>query len=127
MALVVDASAVGALVFGEPRKPWVSRINDDQLIAPRLLIEQTTANIGGVERLVCLTARYEEPSDPTETTRIAHRHSLTFYGASYLWLANHHRAGRISLDVRLARAARRLGLTTPLPDDAGQTAPRARS
>jgi len=38
MIRVVDASAIGAVVFGEPAKSWVeTQITSAQLIAPALL------------------------------------------------------------------------------------------
>ena len=145
MIRVVDASAIGALVFGEPEKPWIqSQTEASGLIAPPLLLFE----LGNIcwkklrrfpreaEILLaawntwCVSALVKtEPTDPIGTLRLAREHDLTFYDASYLWLAQDRDADLISLDGQLVRAARRLGLSAPAPADAPppHTTPRSRN
>ena len=145
MTLVVDASAIGALLFGEPEKPWVEAQTDDaELIAPSLLIFE----LGNIcwKKLQRLPAQVSiilpawnawcasslvraEPTDPVQTILLARDHGLTFYDASYLWLARYRTADLVSLDVKLVCAARTLGLRAPMPRDRAnrQTTPRSRS
>jgi predicted nucleic acid-binding protein len=60
-----------------------------------------------------------EPSDPIRTMRLAQAHELSFYDASYLWLAEHRSVELVSLDARLVRTARSLGIAAPSPDEGG--------
>ena len=143
MIRVVDASAIGALIFGEQEKPWVEEQTDPaELIAP-LLLDFELGNIcwkklrrfpADAELLLAAwdtwcasTLVAMEPIDPAQTIRLARAHSLTFYDASYLWLAQHRHADVVSLDVDLVRACRSVGLHAPSPGDAGQTTPRSRN
>ena len=141
--LVVDASAIAALIFGEPDKPWVEmQINSMELFAPPLLAFEL-GNIcwkklrrfpGDADRLLAawdVWCRSDliatEPSDPIQTIRLARAQEMTFYDASYLWLAVHLKAAIISLDARLVRAARSLELHAPAAGDPAHTTPRSRN
>jgi predicted nucleic acid-binding protein len=140
---VVDASAFGALLFGETAKAWVvDQIRGEVLIAPRVLAFEL-GNVCWVkmrrnptEAAALLTAWMAWAQEPPVTVldidlvdvlRLAREHDLTFYDASYLWLANDRTADLISLDAKLVRAARIIGLHAPAPGDAPHTTPRSRS
>lgn len=56
------------------------------------------------------------PHDPVAPVRLATTHDLSFHDACYLWLAQHRNVELISLDARLVRAARSLGLHAPTLD-----------
>jgi predicted nucleic acid-binding protein len=145
MIRVVDASAIAALVFGEQEKPWVEELTDEaELLAPPLLLFEL-GNIcwkklrrfplqADVLLLAwttwCASALVKsEPTDRIQTLILAHENNLTFYDASYLCLARDRTADLISLDAKLVRAARKLGLHAPMPGDgpASQTTPRSRN
>jgi predicted nucleic acid-binding protein len=139
MIRVVDASAIGALVLGEPEKPWVEALtNEVELIAPPLLVFE----LGNIcwkklrrfpQQADVLLAAWSawcdaglvrvEPTNPLQIMQLAGQHDLTFYDASYLWLAWDRTADLISLDRQLVHAARSLGLHAPTP----QTTPRSRN
>jgi predicted nucleic acid-binding protein len=117
---VVDASALAALLFGEPEGEAVAaRLSDARLVAPALL---------GFELAnVCLikTRRYPEQGEVLTTAfelwhrlgveemAVKHDHALglaaqtglTAYDASYLWLARELGAELVTLDRQLERAA----------------------
>lgn len=117
---VVDASALAAIVFGEPEAEAVAeRLTDARLAAPTLL-DYELAN-------VCLTKIKRQP-DQRETLRAAFRlarrlkieavavdHAatldlaeatgLTAYDASYLWLARSVGGELVTLDRKLAAAS----------------------
>jgi predicted nucleic acid-binding protein len=100
MIRVVDASAIGALVFGEREKPWVEAQTDEsKLIAPPLLLfelgnicwkklrrfPQQADVLLPARNTWCASALVKaEPTDPTRTIDLAREHDLTFYDASYL-------------------------------------------
>ena len=131
MTRVVDASAIGALVFGEPEKPWVeSHIASVELIAPSLLrfelgnicwkkvrrFPDEANRLMAAYDLWCMSELVrDEPIDSIQTLRLARAHELSFYDASYLYLAANRRADLVSLDARLVRVARSLGLHAPAP------------
>lgn len=116
---VVDASALAALLFGEPEAEAIAaRLTGARLAAPSLL-EYELAN-------VCLTKIRRQPGQ-RETLRaafgLAHRLNvetvavdqasvldlaeatgLTAYDASYLWLARSLSGELVTLDRRLAAA-----------------------
>jgi len=142
---VVDASAIGAMLFGEPDGPWVHRmISGPTLVVPAIFHFE----LGNT----CWTKLRRHPGDADEllgawldwnaqppvaamavdlvhTMQLARDNSLTFYDASYLWLAQDRAADLISLDGQLVRTARRLGLAAPAPADAPppHTTPRSRN
>ncbi|MGE0816166.1 MAG: type II toxin-antitoxin system VapC family toxin [Vicinamibacterales bacterium] len=120
MAVVIDASAAAALVFGEPAADEVRRqLAGHALFAPRLL-DYELANVAwkklrhvpgaGVAILAALVeasrlkVTHSDP-DMTEVLPLAVATGLTPYDASYLWLARQLRLPLITLDAALARAA----------------------
>jgi len=117
---VVDASAIGALLFGEPEGPEVARrLEGDRLIAPHLLpfevasICRKKLQRHGVQRHVILTALAMFGDMDIERIEIhlpgilwlAEQTRLTIYDASYLWLARQAEAELVTLDQKLAAAA----------------------
>ena len=117
---VVDASALAALLFGEPEAEAVAlQLGDARLVAPGLL---------GFELAnVCLVKLRRHPAqrdallhafrlrDRLDVAEIAVDHDgvlelaaatgLTAYDASYLWLARRLEAGLVTLDRKLLAAA----------------------
>jgi predicted nucleic acid-binding protein len=120
-AVVVDASALAALVFNEPGAEEVAgRLEGCRLHAPPLL-KFELANVawkkarrhpelaGRIAR--ALRAALDRESwiswmdvDHAETLLIAHATGLTAYDASYLWLAGFLGADLVTLDACLAAA-----------------------
>jgi predicted nucleic acid-binding protein len=118
-ARVVDASAICALLFGEPDGPAVAeRLGEGRLIAPALLSFEV-AN-------VCLKKMRRHPErrdalmiafgmldrmaigvvevDHGEALVLAERSGLTAYDASYLWLARRMSIELVTLDRQLESA-----------------------
>ena len=116
---VVDASALAALLFGEPEGETVARsLEGARLVAP-ILLGFELAN-------VCLTKARRHPEQRVElisafrlwrrlgieeiaidyesTLELALTTGLTAYDASYLWLARRLDATLITLDRQLAQA-----------------------
>lgn len=120
---VVDASAMAALLFGEPEAERVAGLLEGRrLVAPTLLPyevasvcrRKVTEGEGDPEDLLAglaLLGRMDVrlvDGDPVETARLALAAGLTAYDAAYLWLARALEAELVTLDAALARAARRL-------------------
>ena len=120
---VVDASALGALVFGEPEaEEVVKELADARLIAPSLIQYELAS--------ICLKKIYGYPSkknqlleafqmscrlsieiisiEHLEVIELAKRTHLTTYDACYLWLAQKTSARLVTLDKRLKKAATKL-------------------
>jgi len=118
-AKVVDASALGALLFGEPDGAAVAeRLRGAGLIAPALMPFEV-AN-------TCLKKMRRHPDqrdalmiafglldrmevgvvevDPGEVLAVAERSGLTTYDASYLWLARIMNSELVTLGRRLEAA-----------------------
>jgi predicted nucleic acid-binding protein len=108
--VVVDASALAALLFGEPEGPAVARRMEGRpLLAPTLLRYEMAS--------VCVKKIGEEPEQaagllsalrlmPRMGIREVQRESgLTAYDAAYLWLAREMGAQLVTLDRRLRKAA----------------------
>ena len=116
---VVDASALAALLFGEPEGETVARsLEGARLVAP-ILLGFELAN-------VCLTKARRHPEQRVElisafrlwrrlgieeiaidyesTLELVLTTGLTAYDASYLWLARRLDATLITLDRQLAQA-----------------------
>jgi predicted nucleic acid-binding protein len=119
---VVDASALGALIFAEPEGPeMVARLMGATLTAPALLpFEMASICIRKAQRhpeqrdmlLAALDVfrRMEIPAvgvDVRDVVRLAEDTGLTAYDASYLWLARLLNAELVTLDPDLAEAAAR--------------------
>jgi predicted nucleic acid-binding protein len=119
---VVDASALAALLFGEPEAEAVAALIDEsQLVAPSLLAFEL-ANVCLVkcrrhpEQRDALVAAFhlreqlgveEIAVDHACVLDLALATGLTAYDASYLWLARQLGAEMITLDKELARAIER--------------------
>jgi len=114
---VVDASAIGALLFGEPEGPEIAeRLEGDRLIAPYLLpfevasICRKKLQCHAMQRRVILKALAMFEDMDIERIEInlpsivllAEQTGLTIYDASYLWLARQTGAELVTLDQRLA-------------------------
>lgn len=118
---VVDASALGALLFAETEAEAVAaRLRGSSLVAPSLLGYEISN--------VCLTKLRANPAQRAEfllafgnwnnvgidlvavdhegVLGVAEQFALTSYDASYLWLAQRLGAELVTLDRRLASAAR---------------------
>ena len=143
MIRVVDASAVAAMLFGEPEGEWVrDQLTRQSLFVPAVFDFELGNTCRSKSRwhpeaaVTFLEAWLDWNSEPPvaalavdlfATMDLARDHGLTFYDASYLWLARAREATLISLDAQLVRAARSLGLPAPSPNDPDQTPPRSRN
>lgn len=124
MAVVVDASAIAALLFGEAESEAVRRrLRGHALHAPSLIdyelanvawkklrgaaanAEATFAALAVARRL---NVHLSQP-DPVQVLALAAATAVTPYDASYLWLARTMGLPLVTLDQRLARAAERTG------------------
>jgi predicted nucleic acid-binding protein len=117
---VIDASALAAMVFGEPEATAIARsVNDSRLLAPALL-DFELANVCWKkcrrtpdQRSVFLAAyawrhavAIERAAvDQDETLFLALQTGLSVYDASYLWLSRKLGAELVTLDARLAAIA----------------------
>jgi predicted nucleic acid-binding protein len=118
MTLVVDASAVAAVLFHEPDGATIdAHTEGETLIAPHL-IDFELANIcwkrmrrepNNVPALLTMLAGLKSVGikrvtvPPTEVAELALRTGLTAYDASYLWLAMSRDVELVTLDNQLAR------------------------
>ena len=123
MAVVVDASVIAAIAFGEPEGPGLAaHLSGQTLLAPTL-VDYELANIAWkkVRRrpvthpLVAAALRAASRLEltrvivpPVEAFRVANETGLTAYDAAYLWVALIRDAELVTLDADLARAAARL-------------------
>jgi predicted nucleic acid-binding protein len=117
---VVDASALAALLFGEPTAQGIAeQLEGSSLFAPTLLPTEVASvylkksrrhptqrnallvAFGLLERMDI--ARVDVDLDAA--TQLAEQTRLTIYDASYLWLARRLGAELVTLDGALARAA----------------------
>lgn len=119
MPLVVDASALASIIFGEPEGPDMARYLDEEtLIAPALL-DYEIANIGlkkihrQPDRMPEILAALDQagglniervPVPPLGLLALASSTGLTAYDAAYLWVAISRDAELVTLDHQLARA-----------------------
>lgn len=118
-AKVVDASALAALLFGEPEGAAITeRLQGAGLVAPALLSfeiantcvkkirrqpdqrEALLAAFGMLDRMEVGIVEVEHG----EVLALAERSGLTAYDASYLWLARRMGCELVTLDRRLAAA-----------------------
>lgn len=127
-AHVVDASALGALVFGEPGADAVaSRLGSGPLAAPVLVrfelanicLKKIKAHPALEKQLLEAHALVERIAirlsdvDHQDVIPLAQKTGLSSYDASYLWLALKMQATLITLDTRLKAAAARQGVYAP--------------
>jgi len=124
-AEVVDASALAALLFGEPEAERVAeRLEGATLFAPSL-IRYELASVCAKKRQVypdqgdALLAALDlypqlgvvEAEIPAaELARFAGDADVTAYDAAYLWVAMHADIPLLTLDRKLATAAGRAGV-----------------
>ena len=117
---VVDASALAALLFGEPEADVVAgQLADARLAAPGLLAYEL-ANVCLIKQRrhpnqrSALTAAFrlrhqfnveENAVDHDGVLELATTSGLTAYDASYLWLARQLGAELVTLDRQLAKVA----------------------
>jgi len=116
---VVDASALGALIFNEPDAGLVAeRLDGSRLVAPTLLTFEMASIclkklnrypehreiISQAFRLWPAMEIEEIDVDSHEIVRLAEHKKLTVYDAAYLWLARKLAAELVTLDEQLNRA-----------------------
>ncbi|MBM4331012.1 MAG: type II toxin-antitoxin system VapC family toxin [Deltaproteobacteria bacterium] len=120
---VVDASALGALVFGEPKAEVIARILGDSPMAAPALIWFEVASIC-LRKIKAHPAQREQilrafmmagklaieivEVDHCAVVNLAAEAGLTTYDPSYLWLARHLNGELITLDGKMQRAAKSL-------------------
>lgn len=118
MTLVVDASAISAIVFGEAEGATIAaHLDGESLIAPTLF-DYEMVNIGWKKvrrhpdkHATLLAAMSRVPSlqitkvavPLDELFALATETGLTAYDASYLWLARSQDLELVTLDDQLAR------------------------
>ena len=123
MAVVVDASAIGAVMFGEPAGGEIAGyLRDETLLAPALIdFELTNLALKKLRRQPTdaeAIARRLEAALRLPLSRVAvpggavfalaALTGLTAYDASYLWLAMSRNAEFVTLDEELHRAWQQL-------------------
>lgn len=118
--VVVDASALAALVFDEPDAALVRRRLQGLVLYSTSLLDYELANtalkklrrrpddsaaiLAAMHVASALTVHREVP-DMVQVLALASATGLTAYDASYLWLARRLDAPLVTLDAQLARAA----------------------
>lgn len=117
---VVDASALAALLFGEPEADIVADgLSDARLVAPSLIgfelanvcFKKCRRHAAQAEALLTAFRLYEKLGveevsvDQSAVVELALQTDLTAYDASYLWLARRLEAELITLDKALKHAA----------------------
>lgn len=119
--LVVDASALAAVVFQESRQDEVSRQLDGAIVfAPELMkfelasVAWKKARRHPAEAAKILSAlalaldrRWNinwQEIDPVDVVFMAHATGLSVYDASYVWLAGSLGADLVTLDAQVAAA-----------------------
>ncbi len=123
MAVVVDASAIAAVVFGEVEGDILRRqLRGHALLAPSLIDYELThvawkklrrspsegsAIFAALASVKHLGVRRAQP-DAVSVLGVAAATGLTPYDASYLWLAQTTGLSLVTLDKRLAKAAEAL-------------------
>lgn len=125
--IVVDCSYTMAMVMPDERRPRsLTLAEESRLVAPQIWIYEVANALCmavrrarlGVEQAGALSRRLEdygvgvESADTTvhQCYHAAQTHELTAYDAAYLDLALHRRYGLATLDTRMSRIARGLGL-----------------
>lgn len=123
MNVVVDASALAAIAFGEPQSDVViPRLRGVQCHAIALLPFElanvtamrcrkdpgaTATYLEALHEMLRLPVRLHDV-DPAGVVRLALEHRLTAYDAAYLWLARGLGCPLVTLDRELAIAAARV-------------------
>ena len=116
---VVDASALAALLFDEPKaKAVADRLEDGNLVAPALLsfeiasvcLKKLRSSPQQREALLAAFALYPRMPievvevDHADTLQLAEAFGLSSYDAAYLWLAQKLAAEFVTLDRKLQAA-----------------------
>ena len=119
---VVDASALGAIAFGEPAAEAIAKtLSGSLLVAPLLMWFELSS--------ICLKKIRKQPDQkerlleafqlaqrlPIEMTavnhkeviKLAHENNLTTYDANYLWLAQKLNGDLVTLDHKLLAATKK--------------------
>jgi predicted nucleic acid-binding protein len=117
---IVDASALGALVFGEPKAEEIAGVlGGSPLAAPALIwfelasiclqkIKAHPAQKDQILRAFRLAGKFSIQIievDHGAIVTLADEPGLTTYDASYLWLTYHLKGELVTLDRKLQRAA----------------------
>lgn len=120
-ARVVDASALAALLFGEPEGDQVaSALRQGTIFAPTLLRYEVAsvclkkirrhpdrrADLFAALDLLAGMDLQEVEIPPLNAVELAERTGLTIYDAAYLWLSRSLGVTLVTLDARLESAAR---------------------
>jgi predicted nucleic acid-binding protein len=119
---VVDASALGALVFGEPEGQAIAgRLKGANMAAPSLLWlemanlclkkmkkypQKSDALRKAFDLALHLSIRTYD-ADPYQVLDLALDHGLTAYDAAYLWLAESLGAELVTLNAHLMKQRKR--------------------
>lgn len=118
--VVVDASSLAAVLFGEPRSREVEeRLRGAVMVTPTLLpyelgntcLKKSAQDPERRSQLLEVLSYYsrmeiqEIEVPPLEVTPMAEATKLSFYDASYLWLSRSLGAPLVTLDRRLEDAA----------------------
>ena len=119
---VVDASALGAIVFGEPKAEEVAAVLSGSMLAGPTLLPFEMASIclmkikihpGQKEKIIeafealgKLAVEYIEV-EHTQVIELAEETGLTTYDATYLWLARETGGKLVTLDAKLLKAAKK--------------------
>ena len=116
--VVVDASAIGALIFGEPEADEIAvRLSNATMAAPALLwFEVANVCVKKMRAHPSLREKISEALalgrnlpiqivdvDHGETVKLAMKTELTAYDASYLWLAQTLGVEIVTLDKMLLK------------------------
>ena len=116
---VVDASALGALIFAESEAEGVAReLSDSRLVAPSLIqyelasicLKKIRSYPSKANQLIMAFEMADRlsietfPVNHVEVIEIAKRTHLTTYDSCYLWLAHKTNAKLVTLDKRLKKA-----------------------
>lgn len=123
MTLAVDASAVAAIIFGEPEAVEIAHyLEGESLVAPALIdFELANVALKKIRRYpeqaahISLAVAHAEglriervPVPATAALSLARQTGLSAYDAAYLWVAMSRDAALVTLDHRLARVNERL-------------------
>ena len=123
MILVVDASAIAAVLYGETEGATIqAHVRGETMIAPDLIdYELANASLRKARRQPELAASLlmmltklrtlsirRERVPALEAAELALQTGLSAYDASYLWLALAHDVELVTLDKRLADVNQRL-------------------
>ena len=117
---VVDASALGALIYGEPKAGEIARaLADSTIVAPALLwfelasvtlkkIKAHPTQEGQILKAFSLAHRLAIEIikvDHLAVIELGKKANITTYDASYLWLVLHLQGELVTLDKKLRRVA----------------------